>query len=301
MSRIRVAIVGYGNVGRGAVQAVTEEPDMELVGVIRRKGSAEGVQPIELSRTRTASDIRDLGEVDVAILCGPTRSIIETACEILKLGVNTVDSFDIHQQIPQLRRDLGDIARTHQAVAITSAGWDPGIDSVIRAWFVAMAPKGITYTNYGPGMSMGHTAAVKGITGVRNALSITVPTGIGVHQRMVYVELEENADSKEVEQNIKQDPYFAKDTTYVFQVDNVESLVDVGHGVLMERSGVSGITHNQMLRFQIRVNNPALTSQVMVSAARASMKQKPGCYTMIEVPVIDFLRGDVASLVSGLV
>lgn len=301
MDKVRLAVVGYGNVGRSALQAIAQEPDMELVGVVRRRNSVGGAQPVELSRTRTVSDIRELGKVDVGVLCGPTRSVKQTASEILKLGINTVDSFDSHPQIAQLRKDLGEIARAHQTVAITGAGWDPGIDSVIRGWFVAMAPRGVTYTNYGPGMSMGHTVAVKAIKGVRNALSITVPAGMGMHRRMVYVELEEGTMFKEVEQNIKQDPYFVKDTTYVFQVDNVERLVDMGHGVLMERSGVSGNTHNQMLRFQIRVNNPALTSQVMVSAARASMKQKPGCYTMIEVPVIDFLRGDVDSLVTELV
>jgi diaminopimelate dehydrogenase len=172
---------------------------------------------------------------------------------------------------------------------------------VIRGWFLAMAPKGITYTNYGPGMSMGHTVAVKAIKGVKNALSITVPAGMGIHRRMVYVELEPAAVFEQVEENIKKDPYFVKDRTYVFQVEDIQNLIDVGHGVLMERNGVSGITNNQMMRFQLKVNNPSLTSQVMVSAARASTKQKPGCYTMIEVPVIDFLYGDVNTFVTKLV
>ncbi|HSQ77248.1 MAG TPA: diaminopimelate dehydrogenase, partial [Bacteroidota bacterium] len=104
-----------------------------------------------------------------------------------------------------------------------------------------------------------------------------------------------------VEQAIKKDPYFVKDRTYVFQVDDVSSLMDTGHGVLLERNGVSGVTHNQSMRFQLKVNNPALTAQVMVSAARAAMRQQPGCYTMIELPVVDFLYGDVDSFVTRLV
>jgi len=301
MEKIKLAIVGYGHVGRGTLEAIHEEPDMELVGVVRRKSSADSVQPHELSKTKIVTDIKELGKVDVAVLCGPTRTVKETAAAILKLGINTVDSFDIHSEIPSLRRDLDVVAKSSKAVSIIAAGWDPGIDSVMRGWFMAMAPKGITHTNYGPGMSMGHTVAVKAIKGVKNALSITVPAGMGIHRRMVYVKLEAGAVFEEVEAAIKQDPYFIKDRTYVFPVEDIDSLLDMGHGVLMERNGVSGITHNQMLRFQLKVNNPALTSQVMVSSARATMKQKPGCYTMIEIPVIDYLCGEVDTFVTKLV
>ena len=301
MEKIKVAIVGYGHVGRVTLEAIHEEPYMELAGVVRRKNSAGGTQSQELSQTKIVTDIKELDKVDVAVLCGPSRTVKETATSILKLGINTVDSFDIHPEIPSLRRDLDAVAKSSKAVSIIAAGWDPGIDSVMRGWFMAMAPKGITHTNYGPGMSMGHTVAVKAIKGVKNALSITVPAGMGIHRRMVYVKLEAGAVFEDVEAAIKQDPYFIKDRTYVFPVEDIDSLMDMGHGVLMERNGVSGITHNQMLRFQLKVNNPALTSQVMVSSARATMKQKPGCYTMIEIPVIDYLYGEVDSFVTKLV
>lgn len=301
MNKLKIAIVGYGNVGRSALEAISQEPDMELVGVVRRKHSVGADQPLELSRIPIVADITELGAVDVAVLCGPTRSIKETATEILKLGVNTVDSFDIHGAIPALRADLGIVAQAHNAVSIISAGWDPGVNSVIRGWFMAMAPKGITYTNYGPGMSMGHTVAVKAIHGVKNALSITVPAGMGIHRRMVYVELEAGAAFEDVETAIRQDPYFVKDRTYVTRVENIENLIDMGHGVLMERKGVSGITQNQIMKFELKVNNPALTAQVMVSSARATMKQKPGCYTMIEIPVVDYLYGGIEAFVGSLV
>lgn len=165
----------------------------------------------------------------------------------------------------------------------------------------AMAPKGITYTNFGPGMSMGHTVAVKAIDGVKAALSMTIPTGTGVHRRMVYIELEDGYNFQEVSQSIKADDYFAHDETHVFQVDDVEALKDMGHGVLMERKGASGETQNQQFKFDMRINNPALTAQVLVSAARATLRQSPGAYTMIEIPVVDLLPGEKEMWIKKLV
>jgi diaminopimelate dehydrogenase len=164
-----------------------------------------------------------------------------------------------------------------------------------------LAPKGVSYTNFGPGRSMGHSVAVKAIDGVRDALSVTIPLGTGIHRRMVYVELEEGQDFQKVAAAIKADPYFVNDETHVQQVDSVDALNDVGHGVNLVRKGVSGKTHNQMFEFNMKINNPALTSQVLVNVARASMKQRPGAYTMIEIPVIDMLCGDREELIRHLV
>ena len=150
-------------------------------------------------------DIRDLGDVDVALLCTPTRRVEEYAKEILALGINTVDSFDIHTQITSLRRSLNETATALGAVSIISAGWDPGSDSIVRTLLQAIAPKGITYTNFGPGMSMGHTVAVKAIEGVQAALSMTIPTGEGIHRRMVYIEVKPGYDFEKVAAAIKAD------------------------------------------------------------------------------------------------
>ena len=172
-----------------------------------------------------------------------------------------------------------------------AAGWDPGSDSVVRALLEAMAPKGITYTNFGPGMSMGHTVAVKAIHGVKNALSMTIPVGTGLHRRMVYVELEDGADPAAVTAAIKADAYFCHDETHVIPVDSVDALKDMGHGVDLVRKGVSGKTDSQRIRFTMEINNPALTGQILVSAARAVKRQTPGCYTLIEIPPVDLLPG----------
>ncbi len=299
MKKIRVAVVGYGNIGKYALQALQAAPDMEIAGIVRRAGAEN--KPAELADYPVVSNIQELGHVDVAILATPTRSVEEYALKCLELGINTVDSFDIHGQIVDLRRTLDAAAKKAGKVSIISAGWDPGSDSVVRTLMESLAPKGITYTNFGPGRSMGHSVCVKSKAGVRDALSMTIPVGEGIHRRMVYVELEEGADLAEVTKAIKADPYFASDETHVYAVDSVDALNDVGHGVNLVRKGVSGTTHNQLFEFNMKINNPALTSQVLVNVARASMKQQPGAYTMIEIPVIDYLPGNREEIIRHLV
>ena len=299
MKKVRAAIVGYGNIGHFVLEALQAAPDFEIAGVVRRAGAEN--RPAELSEYSVVKDIKELKDVDVAILCTPTRSVEKYAKEILALGIHTVDSFDIHTGIPALRRTLDAEAKAHNTVSIISAGWDPGSDSVVRALLEAMVPKGITYTNFGPGMSMGHTVAVKAIEGVKAALSMTIPLGTGVHRRMVYIEVEDGYDFKQVSAAIKADDYFAHDETHVMQVECVDNLLDMGHGVNLVRKGVSGKTQNQLIEFDMKINNPALTAQILVSVASASLKQQPGAYTMIELPIIDMLYGERENLIRRLV
>jgi len=285
--KLKVAVVGYGNTGKEAVQGVLSAPDMELVGVVRRAAA-----PIDNLDVKVVTDIQDLGKVDVALLCTPTRQMTEAAAKCLALGINTVDSFDIHTSIFETRKELDAIAKANGKVSILSAGWDPGSDSIVRTLMQAMAPKGITYTNFGLGMSMGHSVAVRSKAGVKDAMSLTIPEGQGIHSRRVYVELEDGASFEAVKESILTDPYFVHDDTVVEQVENVKDLFDVGHGVLMERKGVSCTANNQRFSFSMSIDNPALTSQIMVACARATVRQQPGCYTMIEIPVVDLLPGD---------
>lgn len=296
--KIRAAVVGYGNIGRFTIQALEEAPDMEIAGVVRRN---VGEKPLELTPYPVVTDIRELGQVDVAILCTPTREVEKYALEYLAMGINTVDSFDIHTQIVSLRRSLNEAAVKAGKVAVISAGWDPGSDSIVRTLMEAAAPKGLTHTNFGPGMSMGHTVCVKSKPGVKNALSMTMPKGDGMHRRMVYVELLPGASLEEVAKAVKEDPYFASDETHVMAVESVDAVKDMGHGVHMVRKGVSGQTQNQRFEFSMSINNPALTAQLLVGVARASMRLNPGAYTMVEIPVIDLLPGDRENLIGHLV
>lgn len=299
MKKVRAAVVGYGNIGRYVLEALQAASDFEIAGVLRRSGADDC--PAELREYPVVKTVKELRNVDVAILCTPTRKVEEYAKEFLALGVRTVDSFDVHAGIPALRRTLDAVAKAHDTVAVISAGWDPGSDSIVRALLEAIAPKGITYTNFGPGMSMGHTVAVKAVEGVKAALSMTIPTGTGIHRRMVYIELKEGYDFGKVAAAIKADPYFVNDETHVKLVPSVDALLDMGHGVNLTRKGVSGKTQNQLFEFNMRINNPALTAQILVCAARAAMRRQPGCYTMIEIPVIDLLPGEREEWIAHLV
>ena len=298
ISKIRVAVVGYGNVGSHAVQAVQVAPDMELCGIVESYHPADVPKSLNVPVVKAISD---LDNIDIALLCMGSRDVKDCAVSCLEKGISTADGFDIHSEIYDLLCVLDKAAKKGNARAVISAGWDPGSDSLIRALLEACAPKGITYTNFGPGMSMGHTVAVKSKAGVENALSMTIPTGSGVHRRMVYVQLTPDAKIEEVTNSIKTDPYFAHDETHVIQVDNVNNYIDVAHSVNLERRGVSGITSNQNFQFSMRINNPALTSQIMVSSARAVLKQKPGAYTLLDLPILDLLPGDRESIIRRLV
>ena len=299
MKKIRAAVVGYGNIGHYSVQALEAATDFEIAGIVRRNGAEN--KPAELAEYEVVKDITELKDVDVAILATPSRSCEEYAKKILALGINTVDSFDIHTGIVDYRATLMPICKEHNAVAVISAGWDPGSDSIVRTLMQSLAPKGLSYTNFGPGMSMGHSVCVRSKAGVKNALSVTIPKGEGLHRRMVYVELEEGAKLEDVAKAVKEDPYFANDETHVFAVDSVDEVRDMGHGVNLVRKGVSGKTQTQRMELNMSINNPALTGQVLVNVARASVRQQPGCYTMVEIPVIDMLAGSREDLIKHLV
>ena len=284
---IKVAILGYGNIGKYAEEAVKSAPDMALAGIYHHRDNLEAIT------------------ADVVLLCTPTRAVEQFASFFAQRGICTVDSFDIHNQIYALRSHLMPVCVANKCVSIISAGWDPGSDSMIRALLLALAPKGITYTNFGPGRSMGHSVAAKAIEGVKDALSMTIPLGTGVHRRMVYVELEQGADFKAVKAAILADDYFAHDETHVIAVPDVDALNNVAHGVNLVRSGVSGATHNQRFEFNMTINNPALTAQVMVSSARAAYRMQQrgqyGAKTMIELAPIDLLPGTEQELIESLV
>lgn len=284
---IKVAILGYGNIGKYAEEAVMSAPDMALAGIYHHRDDLEAI------------------DADVVLLCTPTRAVEQFASFFAQRGICTVDSFDIHNQIYALRSHLMPLCVSNKCVSVISAGWDPGSDSMVRALLLALAPKGITYTNFGPGRSMGHSVAAKAIDGVKDALSMTIPLGTGVHRRMVYVELEQGADFKTVEAAILADDYFAHDETHVIAVPDVDALNNVAHGVNLVRSGVSGATHNQRFEFNMSINNPALTAQMMVSSARAAYRMQQrgqyGAKTMIELAPIDLLPGTEQELIESLV
>ena len=248
------------------------------------------------------------GNPDVVILGLPSRLSPAAAKELLSRGFCTVDSFDIHARIVEVVGSLEEEAHKGRAVAITAAGWDPGTDSVQRALFEAMVPRGTTFTNFGRGRSMGHSVAARAIEGVADATAITIPLGGGRHARQVYVVLKDGYTVEQVTSSMKADPYFASDPLTVTAVPDSQALfmvADASHGVLMERVGASGMSSNQQLKFDMRINNPALTAQILVASARAAVRlneaEQYGCYTLIDIPPVYLLPGERMDLLARLV
>ncbi|MCD8139682.1 MAG: diaminopimelate dehydrogenase [Planctomycetaceae bacterium] len=307
MTKTAVLVHGLGNIGKAVIEAVEASPDMECVGVVRSPSSV-GTKKNDLRGLADYPGLNALlkagAKPQVAVICGPSRLVPEDAARYLAAGLNTVDSFDIHDRIPDVLTAMDGQAKAAGRVAVTAAGWDPGTDSVLRALFEAMTPVGVTFTNFGRGRSMGHSVAARAIDGVADAISITIPIGGGRHSRLVYVLAEAGAKQDDIRSRLAADAYFAHDPLEVrFAADAAElaSIADNSHGVLMERIGASGFASNQRLSFDMRIDNPALTAQVLVAAARASTRLQAGAYTLIDIPMVALLPGERMTHVARLV
>lgn len=299
---IRVAVMGCGHIGSYAVKAVLMAPDMILSGILELDCRLEEIRCL-YSDVPVVDKVDDLPQKpDVVILCTPTRAVEALAVDLLTKGINTVDCFDMHgDPFLQLKAALDPAARKGGCTAVMGAGVDPGISTMIRALFEIWAPTGLTYVNFGPGMSMGHTVAAKSYPGVADAVSITRPGDPGSHKRDLYLQLRPEADFETVKAEILADPYFSHDDVRLFQVEDVKPLVDMGHRIHIFRKGGSSGIDNQLLTFETTFHNPASTAQVLVSAARAAVRLPSGAHTMLEIPLEAFLHEDALTSVRRLV
>lgn len=285
----KIAAIGAGNIGIMAAKALELSPDMELCGFIRRE-----IRPVRgFENIPVAKSVFDLPEKpDGAMICLPSRLAETAEAELLENGIFTADVFDIHEELIGMRERLSESAEKGKVSAVIGAGWDPGLDSAIRVLMSAALPQGTTFTDFGPGMSMGHSAAVRAVEGVADAVSFTLPLGYGRHRRKIYAVLEENADKYAVEHEILSDGYFEHDECSIEFLSSVKELFSTGHGAKINRFGnACGIGGNR-LSFKISGDNPALTGQLLVLAMRAAFLQKPGAYFVPEIPPRDFCAGD---------
>lgn len=289
-----------GNVGRGCKRAIEECSDLILAGVVRRPTTVSQDE-IELQNTRVVSDITKLKDVDVALLCIPSREVLEKIKYYQGLGYSTVDSFDEHEKIVSVRKECDITAKAKKVVSITGAGWDPGTDSAVRVIMRLVSITGHTTTTFGGatgGRSMGHTALVKTIAGVKNAVVLTMANGRGKHKRKVYVELMPEADFNKIEQTIKNDSYFSVDPVEVEMVKSIDKYNTLHHAGSVERTGMQA---NQ--RYDVAGINPEFTANIMVSCARACVAAKTkgeyGTYTFIERPLTDYLPGTLEEKLEG--
>lgn len=294
MEKIKVGIVGYGNLGRGAIKAIQETSDMELVAVFSRRDpetlaiDAPDVKAVHISDADNYQD-----KIDVMILCGGSATDLpEQGPQFAKL-FNTVDSFDTHAKIPEYYQSVNEAASKHEKTAIISVGWDPGLFSINRVLADAILPNGENYTFWGKGLSQGHSDAIRRVKGVKNAVQYTIPIEKAIesvrkgenpqlttgekHRRVCYVVAEEGADKEAIEQEIKTMPnYFADYDTEVHFITEEELKRDhskAPHGGFVIRSGKTGDNNKQVYEFSLKLDsNPEFTASVLVAYARAAYR-----------------------------
>lgn len=309
---IRVAIAGYGNLGRGAQAAIKQSPDMQLVCVFSRRDPAS-VTLIDPSVPVYAMDdvAQYKDDIDVLILCGGSKSDLPEQGPKLAALFNIVDSFDTHAKIPEYFAALDIPAKQANKVAMLSVGWDPGLFSINRLYGEAILPVGETYTFWGKGLSQGHSDAVRRVNGVKSGVQYTLPSESAMervrngeqptlstrekHTRECYIVLADGADADNVRNTIVTMPdYFADYDTKVHFIDEQTFERDhqkMPHGGFVIRSGVSGMDNeqnNQVLEFSLKLgSNPEFTSSVLVAYARAAYKMnlagETGAKTVLDV------------------
>ena len=311
-SVIRVAIAGYGNLGRGAQAAIKQSPDIQLVCVFSRRDPAS-VTLIDPSVPVYAMDdvAQYKDDIDVLILCGGSKSDLPEQGPKLAALFNIVDSFDTHAKIPEYFAALDIPAKQANKVAMLSVGWDPGLFSINRLYGEAILPVGETYTFWGKGLSQGHSDAVRRVNGVKSGVQYTLPSESAMervrngeqptlstrekHTRECYIVLADSADADNVRNTIVTMPdYFADYDTKVHFIDEQTFERDhqkMPHGGFVIRSGVSGMDNeqnNQVLEFSLKLgSNPEFTSSVLVAYARAAYKMnlagETGAKTVLDV------------------
>ncbi len=296
MEKIRIGIVGYGNVGRGVEAAITQNPDMELAGVFTRrdpKSLTIKTKEAGVYRIEEAEKMKD--QIDVMILCGGSATDLPVMGPEFAANFNTIDSFDTHARIPEYFASMDCKAKEGHHISIISVGWDPGMFSINRAFAEAVLPSGSTYTFWGKGVSQGHSDAIRRVPGVKNGIQYTVPIDEAVeevrkgtepkltarqkHLRECYVVPEEGADLKAIEEAIKTMPnYFADyDTTVTFITEEElkEKHSAMPHGGFVIRSGKTAGDQTQVIEYSLKLNsNPEFTASILAAYARAAYRMK---------------------------
>ena len=289
MKPLRLAIIGFGKLGKACAQVIQTDDQADLVGIVRH--TPESPLPPPFNDIPTETHISGLVPVDAALICVPIESVAGVAHDLLQQGIPIVECASLHgDAFEEHFQEIDRIARHHKVAAIVGAGWDPGVLSVFRSLFALLTPKGHTEITRRPGVNLHHTTVARAIPGVREALVTELRTSTDKTQRYVYVEIENGADLEQIEQAICSDPLYLNEETLVIPVDSVTTLEEEGHGVLMERRGVSGITAHQLMLLEARYSEPALAAAVMVAAARTLNRYGNRAYSLFELP-LDALWG----------
>ncbi|MBR6729024.1 MAG: diaminopimelate dehydrogenase, partial [Clostridia bacterium] len=308
--KIRIGVVGYGNLGRGVESAVCQNEDIELYGVFTRRNPQEvktltGVQVFCMDEILAHKD-----KIDVLILCGGSATDLPVQTPELAKHFNVIDSFDTHANIPMHFENVNAEAQKAGTTAIISVGWDPGMFSLNRLYASAILPDGKDYTFWGTGVSQGHSDAIRRIEGVRDARQYTIPVPSALegarsgnnpelstrekHTRECFVVVEDGADTARIEHEIKTMPnYFADyDTTvhFISEEEMKKNHSGIPHGGFVIRCGKTGLSgeHTNIIEYSLKLDsNPEFTSSVLVAYARAAYRMNKeglcGCKTVFDV------------------
>lgn len=295
MGKIRIGIVGYGNIGRGVEQAVARNEDMELKAVFTRRDPADVAVKTQGAAVKHFDDMMSMkGEIDVMVLCGGSATDLPVIGPEVAANFNTIDSFDTHAKIPEYFANVDKAAKEGGNVSIISVGWDPGMFSLNRLYAESILVQGSTYTFWGKGVSQGHSDAIRRIKGVKNAIQYTVPVEEAIkqvrsgnepklttrdkHLRECYVVAEDGADREAIEQAVKTMPnYFDEYDTTVTFITEEELKADhskMPHGGFVIRSGETGCEGNKhVIEYSLKLDsNPEFTASVLISYARAAYR-----------------------------
>ena len=295
MCRIRIGIVGYGNIGRGVEQAIKRNEDMELAAVFTRRDPASVKVATEGAKVVHMDDMLSMkGDVDVMVLCGGSATDLPVMGPEIAANFNTIDSFDTHAKIPEYFANVDKAAKEGNNISIISVGWDPGMFSLNRLYAESILVQGSTYTFWGKGVSQGHSDAIRRIPGVKNAIQYTVPVDEAVdqvrsgsepklttrdkHTRECYVVAQEGANKAEIENAIKTMPnYFDEYNTTVHFISEEELKRDhskMSHGGFVIRTGETGEEGNKhVIEYSLKLDsNPEFTASVLIAYARAAYR-----------------------------
>lgn len=324
MSKIRIGIVGYGNIGRGVEQAIKRNEDMELAAVFTRRDPASVKVATEGAKVMHMDDMLSMkGDVDVMVLCGGSATDLPVMGPEIAANFNTIDSFDTHAKIPEYFANVDKAAKEGNNIGIISVGWDPGMFSLNRMYANAILTNGKDYTFWGKGVSQGHSDAVRRIKGVKDAKQYTIPVEAALeavrngenpdlttrqkHTRECFVVAEEGADLAQIENDIKTMPnYFSDYDTTVHFISEEELKRDhsgIPHGGFVIRSGKTGWNdeNNHVIEYSLKLDsNPEFTSSVLVAYARAAYRMnkegQSGAKTVFDVAPAYLCAADGAEL-----
>jgi diaminopimelate dehydrogenase len=280
----RLAVIGFGRLGRASARVIMADKKLELAGIIRRADQlGEKLLP-PFAEVSALSHISELRDVDAAVICVPTLQVFEVARDLLQHRIPFVECATLHEEAFQRhKKELDRLAIHHETSAIVGAGWDPGALSLFRGLFSILIPKGLTETSHHPVAGLHHSTVARTIAGVKKALSTELPAARGRRQRYLYVELEEGAVFEEVEKAIVGDPLFLDEETIVFPVDSIAELEEEGRGILVERHENPACGH-QVFLLEARFSETVLAARMMIAAARALPIRHHGAYSLYDLP-----------------